>query len=152
MYGFIGKWHDLIAGVVSTIALIVAGIYLAFHYQPVWLNRAGSLIVIIGILLAVNRVHKIFENRFIEMFDKDGDKVLSDIIELTEKRVDKPLTAAQVANLKGLARIALVRQLPAVTTERKHIFGYFEVWLVIIGTFLKGFGDYLVCLFKSCGT
>jgi len=152
MYRFIGKWHDLIAGLLSTIILIVGGTWLAYYYQPVWLNRAGSLIIIIGVILAVNRIHDIFEKRLINLFDRDGDKILNDVVELSERDLDRPLTPEQRAELKELARIELVNQLRSATAERKHIFRYFEVWLIIIGTFLNGFGDYLVCLLKSCST
>jgi len=152
MYRFIGKWHDLIAAVVSTIVVLIVGTYLAYYYQPVWLNRAGSLIIIIGVILAVNRIHEIFENRFINLFDRDGDKVLNDVVEKCEKKFDKPLTTEEHAELKELARPELVSLLRSTTAERKHIFRYFEVWLIIVGTFLNGFGDYLVCFLKSCST
>lgn len=152
MYRFIGKWHDLIAAVVSTIFVLVVGTYLAYYYQPVWLNRAGSVIIIIGVLLAVNRIHEIFENRFIKLFDKDGDKVFSDVVEKLERKFDKTLTPEQRVELKDLTRPELVSLLHSTMAERKHIFRYFEVWLIIAGTFLNGFGDYLVCFLKSCST
>lgn len=150
MYQFIGRWHDLIAASALTTIAIVTGAYLAYYYQPVWLNRAGSLIIIVGVILAVNRIHDIFEKRFIVLFDKDGDRIVDRALELSGKQLNRPLAPEQRSELKDLTRAELRDQLRSLTSQRKLVFRYFEVWLIVIGTFLNGFGDYLVCLFRPC--
>lgn len=147
MYRFIGKWHDLLLGIASTLVVLVVGSYLAYKYQPVWLNRAGSLIIIIGVILAVNRIHEIYEKRFVELFDKTDEK---GFVGLVEQNLERPLVPEERKDLIGQVRKTLIDQLQTRTTERKRIFRYFEIWLIIVGTFLNGFGDYLVCMFRVC--
>jgi len=150
MYRFVGKWHDLIIALLLTLVIFVTGSYLAYFHNPVWLNRAGSLIIIVGVILAVNRIHEIFENRFIKLLDGEDEKIIQEV--LTEHKVDKPLSSEQRAKLKEVIQTKFADALRSVTLSRKIIFKYFEVWLIIVGTFLNGFGDYIVCLFKSCST
>lgn len=149
MYRFIGKWHDLLLGIATTLVVLVVGSYLAYKYQPAWLNRAGSLIIIIGVILAVNRIHEIYEKRFVELFDKTDEK---EFVGSVEQDLERPLVPEERKDLVGQVRKTLIDQLQTRTTERKRIFRYFEIWLIIVGTFLNGFGDYLVCMFRVCGT
>jgi hypothetical protein len=145
----LGKWHDLFFGVVSTTIVFVGGCYLAYYFKPIWLNRAGSLIIIIGVILAVNRIHEIYEKRFIGIFDKSNE---NEFIETIEKKLDRPVTPEERRDFKEMVRSELVSHLKAITTERKRVFRYFEVWLIIFGTFLNGFGDFFVCMLRSCNS
>lgn len=170
IYRFIGKWHDLLTAVAASVVLAVAGGILAYYREPVWLNRAGSLIIIIGVILAVARIQEMYVRRIAESFEKNHDAILQEIerkkgvitqavdaVTSEERLVLSETERVRIEEavklkLKNTVRDELIDLLNSITIDRKRVFRFYEIWLVIIGTFLNGFGDFLVCLFKSCGT
>lgn len=52
------KWREIVAFTLAII-IIVGGIYIAVTIKEVWLNRAGALVIIVGVILAAARVNEV---------------------------------------------------------------------------------------------
>jgi hypothetical protein len=151
-YAFVGRyWVDCVA-LLGSSATLAAGVYLASTSSPVWLNRAGSLIVIIGVILAASRFHQWLEHWTSTFFERNYDSVFKDVAAEIGKQQGDPLSPEFRDALRSGVKERVQKRLVAKFEADRTRFKLYELYLIVGGTFLNGFGDYLVCLFKTCSS
>lgn len=151
MYRFLGRHPvELLAVLASTIA-IVGGALLAWFRDPMCLNRAGALVIIIGVLLAASRFQDWVQQKVRLFLDANYESLADNALKSVEMET-RPLSDADrrrvKEKMKGMVQKDLADHFEGV---RKRMRAW-EVCLVVIGTFLNGFGDLLVTLLKNHGT
>jgi len=92
LYRFIGKHLPEIFALISAIVFLVVGLYLAFNFSPVWLNRAGALIIITGVLLAASRFHEWVAQKVIDSFEKSPEEFSRIALDVREENAGAPLS------------------------------------------------------------
>ena len=147
MHQLIWKYlPEIFALMLAGVAALV-GLYLAWFSEPVWLNRAGALIIITGVTLAASRFHERAHNRAISAIEANYDLLIDEV----SKELDS--TTSETAserrdylrqNLLPAIRLAFIKSLESNTRRIRM----WEIWLVIIGTLLNGFGDYIITIAK----
>lgn len=139
------KWAVSLASVI-----LLAGVAIAWFYGPSWINRAGSLVIVIGVLLAISRLADLSEAKvsalMTEHFEDGMQRAIQDI-EATHGHV---LTPAQREALGQGVRISMSRGFSAMFEDWRIRVKRFEVSIVIVGTLVNGFGDWLFCLCVTC--
>lgn len=78
------------------------------------------------------------------------DLVFAETLTSLEQELNAKLSPERRDELKKQIHKEMLGEIGALLDERKHLFKLYEVGLVVIGTFLNGFGDWVVCLFKCC--
>lgn len=152
LYGFIGRhWIDSVA-LLGSLTILMAGIYMAWNSSAVWLNRAGSLIVIIGVILATSRVHQWLERWTSAFFERNYDSLFKDVAAAIGRQQGDPLSSEVTHALAARVKADVHKQLASKFERDRGHFKLYEFYLIIGGTFLNGFGDYFVCLFKTCSS
>jgi hypothetical protein len=131
-----------------TVVTLLLGSRAAWTSQAVWLNRAGALIVITGVLLAASRVHEWVRSKVSDYIDKDFDSIAKKAIGAVGHEVG-PLSDEQRNAIMAEVRDETLAELDEIFEQDKRRIKNLEVILVILGTFLNGFGDYVVGLLKS---
>lgn len=66
-------------------ASLSAGFVLAWWSAPIWLNRAGSVVIVIGVLLAASRLADISEANVEKLISDNFDKGMAGVILNIEK-------------------------------------------------------------------
>ncbi len=150
VYVFFGRhipevWALFFAGIT-----LLLGSYAAWTNQAVWLNRAGAIIVIIGVLLAASRFHEWVRSKVSKFIDDDFDSIAKSAIGAVEREAG-PLDAERRSTIMAEVRAETFAELDQIFEQDKKRIKNLEVGLVVLGTFLNGFGDYVVGLLKSYG-
>lgn len=147
-YAFIGKHLPEIEALTKSLYFIVIGTYLAWYYDPVWLNRAGALVIIIGILLAKSRYPDWSQRRLMQLLDTSFEDIYNDAI-LISKDYSDTLSDKDHALLQIALRNKLKAQSNAIYETTKSRLKNWEINIVIVGTLLNGFGDLVVSFIKK---
>lgn len=160
-----------ISAILACIVSLGGGIYLAFiECSPSWLTRAGSLIIIIGLIAAALRFHGYFE-KFVKRFEPsqvDCNELTKNILTeggyfqniINDLKKNKGVTLS-ISEEELLELTLYEKTRPTVEDESKKTINkiiekyinrltHYEIYLVIFGTFINGFGDYVFSIFKTC--
>ena len=84
--------------------------------------------------------------------DDNYSKIFNEAAETLERERAEILPQEQRDELHVKLKPAIHRAMASFTEGRKRVFKLYEIYLVVLGTFLNGFGDYVVCQLKNCGT
>jgi hypothetical protein len=119
-YAFVGRYWVDCAALLGSFATFVAGLYLAWNSSPVWLNRAGALIVVIGVILATSRVHRWLERWTSAFFERSYDSSFRGVAAKIGRQQGDPLPAevrnALYSEVRGDIRKLAVRSYMASGT------------------------------------
>lgn len=143
------RWREIAAFMAAAI-IIAIGVHLAITDKEVWLNRAGALVIIVGVMLATSRINELLAAKVVTFTDGNFDLVFAETLASLEQELDEKLPTKRRDDLKASIHKEMVSKMGSLLEERKRLFKLYEVGLVVVGTFLNGFGDWLVCLFKCC--
>lgn len=147
-YIFIGRhFPEIIALLCSAFTLIV-GSYLAWYYNAAWLNRAGALIIIFGVLLAALRFHEWVQEKAIDFFETNYEKISGEVLSTFDKDVGD-FAESDREKIRSTVKDELKKDLSVIIEANKRRLKTWEVYLVVGGTFLNGFGDYIISLLKN---
>jgi hypothetical protein len=141
------RWRE-IAGFLAAAIIIAGGTYLAFTVKEVWLNRAGALVIIAGVILAASRVNEVLSAKVAAFVEGNFDPVFSETLVSLERELNEKLSNDRQRELREQIHKEMFGEIGSLLEERKRMFKLYEVALVVIGTFLNGLGDWLVCLIK----
>ncbi|MCK4155511.1 hypothetical protein [Ralstonia pseudosolanacearum] len=147
-FRFIGRYFVDLAALTMSLMVFLIGIRLAWTNNPAWANRAGALITIIGVLLAASRFHewiKVVANNFV---DRNIDGASAFVMDYIKIEHGKDISGDTLNNLRSYVKSELKEMIASLIEDDKKRFKLYELYLVIFGTFLNGFGDYLICLAK----
>jgi len=150
MHEFIRRfWLDITAIISSAVVLGVGG-YLSLNGSPVWLNRTGSVIICIGVLVAACRFHDREQARLSERASANEDALYESVKLKLEAQLGKPIVLGQDRDFRKLVADAFQKEIQSLVDIEKQRIKLIEIFLVVGGTLLSGFGDYAFCIFKTC--
>lgn len=131
----------------STI-FIGVGTYLAWFSNPAWLNRAGALVIIVGVLLAASRFQEWVQSKVLLFGETEFDSTANHAILTVQSELELSLSPEEKERIKAQLKQAFHKDLADVFEEDKRRIKAWEVWLVVLGTFLNGFGDFIISVVK----
>jgi hypothetical protein len=141
------RWREIAASAAAAL-IIYGGIYLALTVKEIWLNRAGALVIIIGVILAASRVNEVLAAKVSTFVEGNFDRVFDETLATLEKEHKEPLSADRRDELKAQIQREMLGEIGSLIEERKRLFKLYEIALVVVGTFLNGLGDWLIGFFK----
>jgi len=139
------KWAVSLATVI-----LIAGVAIAWFYGPSWINRSGSLVIVVGVLLAISRLADLTETKVSALMNEQFENGMQHAIQEIEATHGHTLTPAQREALGQSVRISMSRGFSAMFEDWRKRVKRFEVSLVVVGTLVNGFGDWLFCLGVTC--
>ena len=148
VYRFIGRHTPEVLAIFFAASSLLIGSYTAWKCEAMWLNRTGSLIVIVGVLLAASRFHEWVRAKVATFIEQNYDSIIQSAINTVE-RDSAPLTGERRSAILAEVQAETLAELDDIFDGDKRRIKNLEVILVILGTFLNGFGDYLISLLKS---
>jgi hypothetical protein len=139
------KWAVSLAAVI-----LLAGVAIAWFHGPNWINRSGSLVIVVGVLLAISRLADLTETKVSALMNENFENGMQRAVQEIEATHGHVLTPAQREALGQGVRISMSRGFSAIFEDWRIRVKRFEVSLVIVGTIVNGFGDWLFCLGVAC--
>ncbi|MBV8634918.1 MAG: hypothetical protein JO002_10545 [Burkholderiaceae bacterium] len=139
-------WQEPAAYSLS-ILLLVSGGYLSLSYDPDWMGRAGSLIIVCAVLLASSRKFDVLQAQAITFINERAQH---------EKEEIKKILTTPAGNMPSDEEVdAMVNKIledshgvvEEIIDDRRRVFKIHEIILVIVGTLINGFGPWIA---KRC--
>jgi hypothetical protein len=150
MFRYFGHHFREVISSLLTLVVTVGGFYLAWTVNPAWLNRAGAAIIIIGVLAATSRLQDWIEQKAHRYIAENLESTAAQVItELESQHGEFSVELKQTIRSKAGER--LINHLATTFESDKRRMKSWEVTLVVLGTFLNGFGDWLVTIAKPYG-
>jgi len=143
--------HEISAYSVAVVATI-CGVWAGLSCEAAWLSRAGSVVIVAGVALAASRKTETLHEKVTKFVD-DHRKINPNLVR-DEYRISKGIdpTPAQIHALESAVYDSAKRDIAVLMNERRWIFKLHEVGIVIYGTLLNGFGEWLIKTAVRCAT
>lgn len=133
----------------AAVAALVTGVRLGFGDEGAWLSRMGSVITVIGVLLAGSRKFDALRIKAVAVISEHEEKEFSSVIERI--RAERPkLSEGQLAELKDKVYALTREAIEGEIQSLQRVFKIHELILVVVGTVLNGFGEWIIKIL-SCG-
>ncbi|MEX5587106.1 hypothetical protein [Pseudomonas urmiensis] len=129
-------------------AVLTAGFWAGFTKEAVWLNRCGSLIIVVGVAVAAFKLKDILQQQIEEFRKKHEPEQLRQLEDAWEKFWGGPLEASFKERLLEGVRTKTEEVFTAYIQRRVERVRSVEISLLILGTLVNGFGDWLIGLMK----
>lgn len=149
MYRFFGRHTPELVALIASTIFIGVGIYLAWSSNPAWLNRAGALVIIVGVLLAASRFQEWVQSKVLRFVEAEFESTAEHALLTVQSERELSLLPEEKERIKAQLKPALHKDLADIIEEDKRRIQAWEVWLVVLGTFLNGFGDFIISEVKS---
>ena len=123
---------------------------MAISFAPIWLNRAGSVVIVIGVLLATSRLADISEANVAKFTSDNFDKGMAGAIRNVEETHTHILDNDQREALRKGVYAVINEGFAGLFEDWRRRVKRYEVSLVVAGTIINGFGDWVFCLARTC--
>lgn len=133
-------------------ASLSTGLVLALCFAPIWLNRAGSVVIVIGVLLATSRLADISEANVAKLINDNFDKGIADAIQNVEETHSHILENDQREALRKGVYASITKGFAGLFEDWRRRVKRYEVSLLVAGTLVNGFGDWVFCLARTCAS
>jgi hypothetical protein len=108
--------------------------------------------VVIGVVLAASHFHQWLEHWTSTFFEQSYDSIFKGVAAEIGRQQGDPLSPKFRDALHSEVKGSVRKQLASNFEGDRSRFKLYELYLILGGTFLNGFGDYVVCLFKTCSS
>ncbi|KQT67845.1 MULTISPECIES: hypothetical protein [unclassified Pseudomonas] len=126
------------------VAIAICGALAGYFYDPPWLNRAGSVIIVIGVIAASVRLQEVLTSQISRFREMSDEKQLQELYEVHERFFGRPLDAAYKKGLESLVNKGLETMFANYIERRVKRLKSVELSILIAGTLINGFGDLVV--------
>lgn len=145
---FFGKHKPEIYALTLFFLCLIIGLWLGFNSEPIWLNRSGAIIVIIGVYLAANNFSEWVQTEALRDLEKELPNIIQEEIVEFEKD-GRLVTDEQRKSIEVGIKSKIHKNLKTHSGKIKKRIKKLEIKLIVFGTFLNGFGDYFIGLLKN---
>jgi hypothetical protein len=135
------NWQEPTA-YVSAIVAIGLGIYVGIKYDPAWLSRAGSVVIVCGVLLAASRKIELLHAKASEYIANHRATKFDALLAEHQNADGSPITHEQGEKLRKEIYGEVQQEISSVIEDRRRVFKLHEVAIVIAGTIINGFGEW----------
>jgi hypothetical protein len=127
-----------------TSILFIGGAIGGYFNDPLWLNRCGSLIIVVAVVVAAIKLKDILGQQIQKFVEKNEPAQLALLYEAYEKFWGGKIPEDFKANLTRDVREKTESTFSAYIEKRVGRVKRVEISLLVIGTLTNGFGDVLV--------
>lgn len=135
------NWQEP-AAYTASIAVVAAGLFFGKAYDPAWLGRAGSVVIVCGVLLASSRKIDILHIKAKTLVETHKKKEFQSILSEFTNPDGSSITAEQAKELREHIYLDAEKDIGELIKERRHIFKLHEAFIVVAGTLINGFGEW----------
>lgn len=145
------NWQEPTAYACAFIATAL-GVYAGLKCEPAWLSRAGSVVVVCGVLLAASRKIELLQAKTDEFIAKHSTTEFDAILAENVNPDGSPITKEQGERLRNKIYAEAQSEIASLIDERRRVFKLHEVAIVIVGTLLNGFGEWIMKVIQTYAT
>lgn len=132
----------------SAAILFVTGFSLGYFGESVWLNRFGSLIIVVGVVITAIKVSDILTQQISQFMAQGHQKKLDDLIDVNRSFFGGKLPPGYQEKLEKEVTSKVLDVFAMYKQKRVDRVKRVEVGVLVFGTLTNGFGDCFLSLFK----
>lgn len=133
----------------AALAAVAAGLYWGVSCDPAWLSRAGSVVIVCGVLLAASRKIELLQEKVSDFLANHSATEFDAILSEHQNADGTPIGDKQAQNLRETIYRETQSEIAALIDQRRRVFKLHEVGIVVAGTLVNGFGEWLLKLVLS---
>lgn len=126
------------------LALTVAGVLMGSYCDPTYLNRFGSLIIIVGVVITAIKLSDIIDKQFEVVVSKHHNEQMDLLFDAYKSFWGGDLTGAFKDQLRKNVELNIANAVADYKKRRIDRLKKVEISVVVFGTFVNGFGDLLI--------
>lgn len=137
-----------IYALILMLTLLIIGTFLGSYFEPVWLSRIGSIVIVVGVVFAISDLPMELERRALGISKVANAlfiKSLIDRIENDEKRTLSKIEKDYLFN--EYQKMSNMDDEFNASIPKKR-FLIIEGMIICTGTIVNGFGEWLLCMYQ----
>lgn len=134
-------------GIATTLFLL--GVVIGYLGESAWLNRFGSIIIVVGVLSATIKISDIITVKIDSFLAENYPKIFNEIVETNRSFFDGEMPSGYQENLEQAVAKEVRRRFQEFKKSQLDRAKWVEIGVVVFGTLVNGFGDYLLSFFKA---
>ncbi len=138
------------AGVATS--LFVVGFALGYFGDSVWLNRFGSLIIVVGVMAATIKISDLIDLQIDKFMERNYPKILEEIVQSNRDFFGGQMPAGYQGKLEQAVAQKVREKFVEFKRDQVDRAKWVEIYVIVFGTLTNGFGDYLLSFFKVVAT
>jgi hypothetical protein len=143
--------HEIAAYSIAVLATI-CGIWAGITCEAAWLGRAGSVVIVAGVALAASRKTETLHEKVLKFTD-DHRRGHPNLVRDEYKKIKRAEpTVEELYALEDAIYDSAKEDIAVLMNERRWLFKLHEVGIVVYGTLLNGFGEWLIKGAVRCAT
>ena len=137
------NWQERAAYGIAALAASL-GTIAGFSNDPDWLGRAGSVVIVAGVLLAASRKMDLLHEAILDFIKENTPIAYASARQgLTRKNGREP-TESEILELASNVLASMTEDITDEIDRLRRVFKLHEITLVVAGTFLNGFGPWVI--------
>lgn len=129
-------------------ALFFVGFAMGYFGESVWLNRFGSLIIVVGVVITAIKVSDILTQQIAQFMAQNHQEQMKDVIDVNRSFFGGRLPDGYKEKLEEDLTKKLLDVFAIYKQKRVDRVKRVEVGVLVFGTLTNGFGDFLLGLLK----
>ena len=138
------------AGIATS--LFVAGFALGYFGESVWLNRFGSLIIVVGVLAATVKISDMIDMQIDKFMGENYQKFLEEVVQNNREFFAGEMPTGYQEKLEQAVAKKVREKFVEFKKDQVDRAKWVEIYVIVFGTLTNGFGDYLLSFFKAVAT
>ncbi|VVP11699.1 hypothetical protein [Pseudomonas fluorescens] len=138
------------AGIATS--LFAAGFVFGYVGESVWLNRFGSLIIVVGVLAATIKISDLIDMQIDKFMSKNYQKLLEEVVQNNRDFFDGEMPVGYQEKLEQAVAKKVREKFVEFKKDQVDRAKWVEIYVIVFGTLTNGFGDYLLSFFKVVAT
>lgn len=134
--------------VVISLTFLIIGLWLGVKVHADWLSRFGALIIIVGVVFAISDLPMALERRARAIAKVTSALVFQDLLKKFEEENHQTLTHAERYELWRRHEILNNENIEREASRPRKRFLIVEATIICAGTFVNGFGQWIVTLLR----
>lgn len=145
------NWQEPTAYGCAAIATAL-GIYAGIKCDPAWLSRAGSVVIVCGVLLAASRKIELLQAKVSEFIANHSTAEFDTLLAEHKNPDGSPISKERGEALRKEIYAEAQNEVASLIDERRRVFKLHEVAIVIAGTLINGFGEWCIKVIQTYAT
>jgi glycerol dehydrogenase-like iron-containing ADH family enzyme len=130
----------------SAVLAVALGVYWGATCDPAWISRAGSVVIVCGVLLAASRKIDLLQAKATDFLAAHKVSEFNAIIADYQNSDGTPIREDQATSLRETIYREAQSETEALINQRRRVFKLHEVAIVVAGTIINGFGEWFLKL------
>ncbi|MCQ2989018.1 hypothetical protein NLO72_07170 [Pseudomonas tremae] len=129
--------------------LFIFGSILGYWGESVWLNRFGSLIIVVGVVMAAIKISDILNQQILQFMALNHEQRVEQVLDANRSFFKGHLPEGYEEKIRFAVEEKVLETFAEYKQKKVDRIKRVEIVVLVFGTLTNGFGDYLLGFIKT---